>query len=73
MNGLNLFGFVSIFVMLLAYALEHKSKNWILVFSIACLCSSVYAWHAGTFPFAVVEAVWAFIAFKRWFDFKLKK
>jgi hypothetical protein len=68
MNILTIYGFISILVMLVAYAMEYKSKNWLFVFSIACLSSSFYALLAGTLPFAVVEAIWSLIAFKRWFD-----
>jgi len=26
----------------------------------------VYGWLAGTWPFGVVEGVWALVAFRRW-------
>jgi len=48
--------------MLLSYAFEHRSAWWVLVFALACAASSVYGWLAGTWPFGVVEGVWAVVA-----------
>jgi hypothetical protein len=63
---LTVFGVCAVTVMLLSYAFEHRSTWWILVFALACVASSVYGWLAGTWPFGVVEGVWAVIAFRRW-------
>jgi hypothetical protein len=30
------------------------------------LGGDVYGWLAGAWPFAVVEAIWALVAFRRW-------
>lgn len=68
MNSLTLFGFISVSVMLVAYALEHKGRMWILIFAFACLSSALYGLLADALPFAVVETVWAGVAFKRWWD-----
>ena len=70
MDGLTLFGFISVAIMVVAYAMEDRSGQWILVFSLACLSSSLYAWLAGIVPFALVELIWSVIAFKRWRDAK---
>ena len=67
-----MFGLASIILMLIAYTFEHKSNLWILIFSIACLSSSIYAWIIGSIPFTIVEFIWAFIAFKKWFDSRNK-
>lgn len=61
-----LFGFASVTVMLISYALERRSRSWILVFAIACLSSALYALIAGTLPFAIVETVWSIVALVRW-------
>ena len=37
-----------------------------LVFALACAASSLYGWLAGTWPFGVVEGVWAILALRRW-------
>jgi hypothetical protein len=52
--------------MLVAYALEHRAATWVLVFALACAASSLYGWLAGTWPFGVVEGVWALVAVRRW-------
>jgi len=52
--------------MLLSYALEMRSSWWVLVFAFACAASSLYGFLAGTWPFGVVEGVWAFVALRRW-------
>jgi len=67
---LTLFGASAVTVMLLAYALEHRSAWWVLVFALACAASSAYGWLAGTWPFGVVEGVWAVVAFRRWLRYR---
>jgi hypothetical protein len=66
MNTLTLFGASAVALMLLSYTLEHRSSWWVLVFALACAASSLYGWQAGTWPFGVVEAIWALVAFRRW-------
>jgi hypothetical protein len=66
LNALTLFGAGAVTVMLLAYALEKRSAWWVLVFAIACAASSLYGWLAGTWPFGVVEGIWALVALRRW-------
>jgi hypothetical protein len=66
MDTLTLFGACAVTVMLIAYALEQHSAWWIFIFAFACMASSLYGWLAGTWPFAVVEGIWALVAFRRW-------
>ena len=66
MDSLTLFGACAVTVMLIAYALEQRSAWWIFIFALACMASSLYGWLAGTWPFAVVEGIWALVAFRRW-------
>ncbi len=66
MTTLTLYGVCAVTVMLIAYALERRSVWWILVFAFACAASSAYGWLAGTWPFGVVEAIWALVALRRW-------
>jgi hypothetical protein len=51
--------------MMLMYALEHRHRWFLLAFAFGCLLSSAYGFLAGTWPFGVVEAVWAAIALRR--------
>lgn len=43
-----------------------SSRGFILAFGIGCLLSSAYGFRAGTWPFGVVEIVWAAVAFNRY-------
>jgi hypothetical protein len=52
--------------MVLMYALERRGRGFILAFACGCALSSVYGFLAGTWPFGVVEAIWAVIALKRY-------
>jgi hypothetical protein len=51
--------------MVLMYALERRGRGFILAFAWGCLLSSAYGFLAGTWPFGVVEAIWAAIAIQR--------
>jgi hypothetical protein len=66
LNALTLYGAGALSVMMLAYGLEPRSRWWVLIFALACAASSAYGWLAGTWPFGVVEALWALIALRRW-------
>ena len=66
MDLLTAFGAVAVTVMLVSYALESRSTSWVLVFAFGCAASSLYGALAGTWPFAVVEGVWAVVALRRW-------
>jgi hypothetical protein len=52
--------------MVLMYALERRGRGFILAFACGCAFSSVYGFLAGTWPFGVVEAIWAVIALGRY-------
>jgi hypothetical protein len=69
---LTFFGAGAVTVMLFSYALEDRSSWWVLVFALACTASSAYGWMAGTWPFGVVEGVWAVVAFRRWLRSRAK-
>ncbi len=73
MNTLTLFGACAVAVMLLSYALEHRSPWWVLVFALACVASSLYGWLAGTWPFGIVEGIWALVAFRRWLQRRIQQ
>jgi len=65
---LTLFGAAALTFMMLMYALERRGCVFILAFACGCLLSSVYGFLAGTWPFGVVELVWAAIALRRYFS-----
>ena len=37
-----------------------------LNFAYSFAASSLYGWLAGTWPFGVVEGIWALVALRRW-------
>jgi hypothetical protein len=66
MDRLTLFGLFAVTAMLVCYALEHRSRWFILAFAAACALASVYGFLQGAWPFGVVEAIWAAVALRRW-------
>jgi hypothetical protein len=66
MNLLTLFGLFAVTAMLICYALEAKNSWYVLGFSVSCLLAAAYGFAAGTWPFGVVETIWAGVAFRRW-------
>jgi hypothetical protein len=73
MSLLTLFGACAVTIMLISYALEKRSNWWVLIFALACAASSLYGWLAGTWPFGVVEGVWAIVALRRWWEVRISK
>jgi hypothetical protein len=63
---LTLFGAAAVTFMMLMYALESRHPRYIVAFACGCLLSSAYGFLAGTWPFGVVELIWAAIAMGRY-------
>jgi hypothetical protein len=66
MSLLTLYGALAVTAMLVCYALESRSRAFILAFAAACLASSVYGFLQGAWPFGVVELIWSGVALQRW-------
>jgi hypothetical protein len=66
MDSLTLFGLFAVTAMLVFYALEKRSRWFVLAFAAACLLGSLYGFLQGAWPFGVVEVIWAMVAFRRW-------
>ena len=66
MDALTLFGLFAVTGMLVAYALEERTRAATLAFAGFCALGSVYGFLQGAWPFGVVEAVWAAVALRRW-------
>jgi hypothetical protein len=64
-NVLTVFGSVAVGAMFLFYWLEHRSPWFILLFAIACAASSAYGFLIESYPFGVIEALWALVALQR--------
>jgi hypothetical protein len=70
LDGLTLFGLLSLSAMLVFYALEHRSHWFVLAMAAACIAASAYGFLQGAWPFGVLELIWAGIAFKRWLSLR---
>jgi len=66
MAPLTIFGLFAVTAMLVCYALEARSRWFILAFAIACVLGSIYGFLQGAWPFGLVEAVWSGVALRRW-------
>ena len=66
MDRLTWFGLFAVTAMLVTYALEARSRWFILAFAGACLLGSVYGFLQGAWPFGVIEAIWCLVAVRRW-------
>jgi hypothetical protein len=63
---LTAFGATAVTFMMVMYAFECRHPRFILAFGCGCLLSSVNGFLAGTWPFGIVEAIWAVIALPRY-------
>ena len=66
MDALTLFGSTAVTAMLICYALEDRSRTFILAFAASCVFGSVYGFLQGAWPFGVLEAIWSLVAVRRW-------
>jgi len=66
MSTLSLFGLFAVTAMLVCYAFEQRSPNYVLGFAAACALGSVYGFLQGAWPFGIVEAIWSVVALRRW-------
>jgi hypothetical protein len=62
---LTAYGVIALSFMMLMYALESRHRGFVFAFACGCVLSSVYGFLAGTWPFGVVELIWAGIALHR--------
>lgn len=65
-NSLTAFGLFAVSAMMVFYALEKRSRWFILAFAGSCVLASVYGFLQGAWPFGMVEAVWSLVALRKW-------
>ena len=70
-NPLTVFGLFAVTAMLVCYALEKRSRWFILGFAGACALGSAYGFLQGAWPFGLVEIVWCAVALHRWWITRL--
>src|SRR5262245_52896227 len=66
MYALARFGLSAVTAMLICYALEDRSRMFILAFAASCVLGSVYGFLQGAWPFGLLEAIWSLVAVRRW-------
>jgi len=66
MSAVTIFGLFAVSAMLVCYALERRSRWYVLGFALACMLGSIYGFLQGAWPFGLVEAVWSLVALRRW-------
>ena len=66
MDPLTAFGLFAVTAMLVCYALERRSRWFVLLFALSCALGSVYGFLQGAWPFGLVEAIWSLVALRRW-------
>lgn len=66
LDGLTVFGVISVTAMLVFYALEDRAAGFVLAFAAACMAASLYGFLQGAWPFGVVELAWSGVALRRW-------
>jgi hypothetical protein len=71
MNPLSIFGLFAVTAMLVFYAMEKRSRWFILVFAGSCVLGSAYGFLQGAWPFGLVEAVWSLVAARRWWQTRI--
>ncbi len=52
--------------MMAMYVFERRHPWFVIAFACGCLLSSAYGFLAGTWPFGVIEAIWAAVAMRRY-------
>lgn len=63
---LTVYGVCALTFMMGMYALERRGRGFVAAFALGCVLSSIYGFLAGTWPFGVVESVWALVALRRY-------
>ncbi|HUY94522.1 MAG TPA: hypothetical protein VMU71_04465 [Terracidiphilus sp.] len=66
MDRLTAFGLIAVSAMLVFYAVESRSRWFILAFAGSCVLASVYGFLQGAWPFGIVEGIWSLVAVRRW-------
>jgi hypothetical protein len=61
-----IYGVCALSFMMLMYALEGRGRRFVLAFALGCALSSSYGFLSGAWPFGAVEAIWTFIALRRY-------
>jgi hypothetical protein len=64
--AVTIYGVCAVSFMMAMYALERRGRQFIVLFAVGCLLSSVYGFLSGAWPFGVVEVIWSGVAWRRY-------
>jgi dolichyl-phosphate-mannose--protein O-mannosyl transferase len=64
--AVTIYGVCAVSFMMAMYALERRSRRFILGFALGCVLSSAYGFLSGAWPFGVVELIWSGVALLRY-------
>lgn len=62
---IELYGTAAVGLMALSYALEERGLAFRWLFAVSCLAAAFYAALIGSWPFALIETLWAGAAARR--------
>jgi hypothetical protein len=63
--AITIYGVCVVTFMILMYAFERRGRQFIALFALGCLLSSVYGFLAGAWPFGIAEIIWSGVAIHR--------
>ena len=64
--AVTIYGVCAVTFMMVMYALEGRGRQYVLLFALGWVLSSLYGFLSGAWPFGVVELIWSAIALRRW-------
>jgi hypothetical protein len=64
--AITIYGVCAVTFMIFMYALERRGREFIALFALGCLLSSVYGFLAGAWPFGIAEIIWSGVAIQRY-------
>ena len=65
---LTVFGAVAVSIMFLSYWTEERSKWLVLIFAVGSGLTSLYSGLEAVYPITVIEAFWALVALRRFWQ-----
>ena len=65
---LTVFGAIAVSIMFISYWTEERSKWLVLVFAVGSGLTSLYSGLEEVYPITVIEALWALVALRRFWQ-----
>ncbi|MCL4341765.1 MAG: hypothetical protein M1431_06710 [Candidatus Thermoplasmatota archaeon] len=71
-SPVNVYGSAVLIVMMVFYIYENRKPVFTLLFGVMCIGSSAYGFLAGTWPFGVIEIIWAAFSIRKYISIRGK-